>query len=446
MAPKLPKPIILDGRTGEGGGQLVRIACALAAVTTQPIRITHVRGNREGPRGGGLKSQHVTSLRYLAQVTDAIVDGLSVGSHELEFRPQLSPPALQERKIQIDAESSAASALLIFQAVFPYLLFAHGGDDGASTFIDLEIQGGTNVAFSLSWDYLDQVLLPVLEDRFGIRVERTLVARGWSTGHPLGKGIVRLRFQPLGPGQTLKLAEQEAAGGNSSDGEGSRAGDGKEGAEGPFKLAQIDATILAPWALHAPLQQALARDLDVLFPDVPVAFPTVEDSGHDARMYVLLVARSELTTTKKQQQKSAPRWGRDWLYDLSRKNKSPVQLAEQISRRVCKDLYGEVVLQRQNGTAVDEFMQDQLVVFQALAEGRTCFLRGDDSRRDGVEPEQQSLEDRDPRRLKKDKVDKPFGEGSTHTTTARWVTAELLPGVKWFNKGAICEGIGLSFN
>jgi RNA 3'-terminal phosphate cyclase (ATP) len=42
-------PIIeLDGRTGEGGGQLVRIACALAAVATQPVRITNVRGNGKG--------------------------------------------------------------------------------------------------------------------------------------------------------------------------------------------------------------------------------------------------------------------------------------------------------------------------------------------------------------------------------------------------------------
>jgi len=50
---KEQKPIVLDGRTGEGGGQLVRIAVALAAVITQPIRIIHVRGNREGSRGGG---------------------------------------------------------------------------------------------------------------------------------------------------------------------------------------------------------------------------------------------------------------------------------------------------------------------------------------------------------------------------------------------------------
>lgn len=49
---KHKKPIELDGRTGEGGGQLVRISVALAAVTSQPIRITHIRGNRSGRSGG----------------------------------------------------------------------------------------------------------------------------------------------------------------------------------------------------------------------------------------------------------------------------------------------------------------------------------------------------------------------------------------------------------
>lgn len=45
--------IHLDGRTGEGGGQLVRIAIALASVACKPVKITDVRGNRPGPRGGG---------------------------------------------------------------------------------------------------------------------------------------------------------------------------------------------------------------------------------------------------------------------------------------------------------------------------------------------------------------------------------------------------------
>lgn len=45
-------PIRLDGRTGEGGGQLVRMAISLASLTSQPVSITNIRGNR--PSGGGM--------------------------------------------------------------------------------------------------------------------------------------------------------------------------------------------------------------------------------------------------------------------------------------------------------------------------------------------------------------------------------------------------------
>lgn len=45
--------IELDGRTGEGGGQLVRIAIALASVASTPVKVTNIRGKRPGPRGGG---------------------------------------------------------------------------------------------------------------------------------------------------------------------------------------------------------------------------------------------------------------------------------------------------------------------------------------------------------------------------------------------------------
>jgi RNA 3'-terminal phosphate cyclase (ATP) len=41
----------LDGRTGEGGGQLVRIAVGLSALTGIPVRVHHVRANRPGRKG-----------------------------------------------------------------------------------------------------------------------------------------------------------------------------------------------------------------------------------------------------------------------------------------------------------------------------------------------------------------------------------------------------------
>lgn len=47
----------LEGRHLEGGGQLLRFAAYLSALTQQPMRISDIRGNRSG--GGGLKILHV---------------------------------------------------------------------------------------------------------------------------------------------------------------------------------------------------------------------------------------------------------------------------------------------------------------------------------------------------------------------------------------------------
>jgi hypothetical protein len=46
----------LDGRTGEGGGQVIRVAVALASLRGVGIHIHHVRGNRSGNKGTGNRS------------------------------------------------------------------------------------------------------------------------------------------------------------------------------------------------------------------------------------------------------------------------------------------------------------------------------------------------------------------------------------------------------
>lgn len=348
------------------------------------------------------------------EATGAEVEGLAVGSQTVEFRPSLPPTALERRKFEIVTGSSASSTLLIFQAIFPFLLFA-GNESGDP--IELEIHGGTNVSFSLSYEYLDQVLLPTLQDKFNIRVERQLKKRSWAQG-PLVKGSIWLKFQPLLLGQTLKIQEPWDRPITDAD----------------FKLAQIDVSMLVPIALRESLQKALASDLDRLFPSVDINFVVYEDGGHDARMYTLLVARSE----------TGLRWGCDYLYDRSRKKKTPESLSSEISRKVCRDLFQEITLRG----VVDEHLQDQLIVFQALAEGRTSFPRADEPPDIGTESGvsddvgglEVSLE-----KMKKNKTHEPFGEGSMHTTTARWVASELLPTVQWFNRGSICDGAGVSF-
>jgi RNA 3'-terminal phosphate cyclase (ATP) len=364
-----------------------------------------------------LKSQHVTAIEYLAKATAADVTGLSVGSHTLEFRPRLKPSALVEgkdRTIKISADSPAASTLLIFQAVFPFLLFA-GTEKGEP--ITLEISGGTNVSFSLSYEYLDQVLLPTLQGAFGISVERKLHSRGWSLGK-LQRGKVTFSFTPLKPGETLKLREEGSIYGGSP---------GRD-----VEIEEVDVSMIVPAEMHEPLTDALVANLEELFPGAKVNFKIIEDSGAESRVYVLLVAKS-----------GALRWGSDTLSSMPKKSKGnsgprpTISFCEDISRRIAKKLFDEVA----TGGVVDEFLQDQLVIFQALSEGRTSFPRGE-SDGGGLEQAVENLEIDE--RMRKDRTDKPFGEGSMHTTTARWVTAQLLPSVAWYNRGRICEGVGMN--
>ena len=55
--------IELDGRQGEGGGQILRSSLALSIATGRPLRIDHIRGGR---RKSGLMRQHLACVRAAA--------------------------------------------------------------------------------------------------------------------------------------------------------------------------------------------------------------------------------------------------------------------------------------------------------------------------------------------------------------------------------------------
>jgi len=67
---------------GEGGGQIVRLGVALSAIVGTPITIYNIRSKRSPP---GLRQQHLTAVRAVAQMADAEVKGLFIGSSRLEF-------------------------------------------------------------------------------------------------------------------------------------------------------------------------------------------------------------------------------------------------------------------------------------------------------------------------------------------------------------------------
>lgn len=169
--------IEIDGSYGEGGGQVVRTAVALSAVTGEEIKVMNIRKNRPNP---GLKQQHLKALETAAKICGARVSGLSPGSSELFF----APVEIKGGKYNIDI-GTAGSITLLLQCIMPALPFAKEK-------VELTIRGGTDVAWSPTIDYLQNVTFRALE-QLGYAGSVTLKERGY---YPRGGGSVSAVFEP----------------------------------------------------------------------------------------------------------------------------------------------------------------------------------------------------------------------------------------------------------
>ena len=76
------EPIKIDGGRGEGGGQIIRSAVTLSAITGNPVEIENIRKNRTVP---GLRPQHLLGVKILSKMCQAKVEGLYVNSTSLKF-------------------------------------------------------------------------------------------------------------------------------------------------------------------------------------------------------------------------------------------------------------------------------------------------------------------------------------------------------------------------
>lgn len=169
--------IEIDGSYGEGGGQVVRTAVALSAVTGKAVKLKNIRKNRPNP---GLKAQHLRFLETAARICNARVSGLALGSTELSF----FPVEIEGKDYRIDI-GTAGSISLLLQGLMPALPFAKEE-------VKLRVRGGTDVAWSPSIDYLQHVTLKALR-KMGYVCKLELHERGY---YPKGGGEVKASFKP----------------------------------------------------------------------------------------------------------------------------------------------------------------------------------------------------------------------------------------------------------
>jgi RNA 3'-terminal phosphate cyclase (ATP) len=165
----------IDG--GDGGGQLLRTALSLGAVTETAFEMTDIRGSRPEP---GLKPQHLTAVELVAELSGASVEGAELGADSLRFEPG----ADWTTELAVDV-GTAGSITLLFDTVLPIGAML---DDPLS----VTATGGTDVSWSPTLDYLRRVKLPLLS-RFGLRASIAVDRRGF---YPAGGGEATLGTGP----------------------------------------------------------------------------------------------------------------------------------------------------------------------------------------------------------------------------------------------------------
>jgi RNA 3'-phosphate cyclase len=170
--------IEIDGSFGEGGGQILRTATALAAVLKTPCRVFNIRKGREKP---GLQTQHLLGLRALAELCNGRLEGDYLNSNEIKFYPG----EIKAKDLLVKIET-AGSITLCLQTLLPVALFAKNP-------IKISFKGGgTDVPFSPTIDHFRYVFLKILE-KMGVKVEIDVKKRGF---YPSGGGEVKVKVYP----------------------------------------------------------------------------------------------------------------------------------------------------------------------------------------------------------------------------------------------------------
>eukprot|EP01119_Soliformovum_irregulare_P022095 TRINITY_DN7492_c0_g1_i2.p1 TRINITY_DN7492_c0_g1~~TRINITY_DN7492_c0_g1_i2.p1 ORF type:complete len:401 (+),score=71.31 TRINITY_DN7492_c0_g1_i2:963-2165(+) len=182
---------VIDGQSMEGGGQILRNCTSLAAIFKRPIKIVNIRGKRSRP---GLQAQHLTGITLVKDMYNGNLTGGQVDSTQMTFKPGDFHPT--QREFVADIKTAGSVGLLV-QVALPCLMFAPSK-------IKLKLMGGTNATMAPQIDYIDRVFRPIAS-AMGINFTLNILCRGY---YPKGGGIVELEADPVSTLKPITLLDR----------------------------------------------------------------------------------------------------------------------------------------------------------------------------------------------------------------------------------------------
>ena len=184
---RFPDLVKIDGSQGEGGGQILRTAISLSGITGKAVEVTNIRANRSNP---GLRPQHLTGIKIIADLFHAEIENLRIGADWIRFSPS---DKFKGGSVKFDI-GTAGSIPLILMTVVPAVSLSNNS-------LQIEVIGGTDVKASPTIDYVRHIVAESYRS-IGVRFSVDILKRGY---YPKGGGVVQSVIEPCRSPETIEL-------------------------------------------------------------------------------------------------------------------------------------------------------------------------------------------------------------------------------------------------
>jgi len=171
------------------GGQIYRLSLGLSILLKEKVHIRSIRLDRPKP---GLMAQHLTVLKTLSGMSNAITENSFLGSKEVFFEPK----AFQPKKELIDIGTAGSITLLLQSLLLPSIFSKQD--------ISLKIKGGTNVSWSPPAEAFIEALFPLFK-KMNAECSLEIIRRGY---YPKGQGLIEFNSKPCNGLKAVNLLEK----------------------------------------------------------------------------------------------------------------------------------------------------------------------------------------------------------------------------------------------